>query len=212
MREKFAAVPTAALADVMDDLGHGAQALPPSIRPLVVGMRLAGQAFTVLGEPADHGDWDTAIRGTLAMLGAVPSGHVAVYQCNHDRSAHFGELSATSLASRDVAGCVIDGGCRDVRLIAELGFPVFTRFVTPEDSTWRWHVTATQVPITIGTVRIAPGDWVVGDEDGCVVVPSGIAADVLGAAEAKVGKENLVRDAVRDGVTPLEAFDRYGAF
>ena len=146
------------------------------------------------------------------MLGEVPAGHVAVYQCNHDRSAHFGELSATSLAARGVAGCVIDGGCRDVRLIETLGFPVFARFVTPEDSTWRWEVTATREPITIGTVRIDPGDWVVGDEDGVVVVPAAGAEDVLTAAEAKVGTESLVRDAVRDGMTPLEAFERYGAF
>ncbi len=212
MRERFGAVPTAALVDVMDDLGLREQTLPPSIGALAPRMRLAGQAFTVEGAPSEHGDWDTAIRKTLGMLGAVPSGHVAVYQCNHDRSAHFGELSATSLAARGVTGCVIDGGCRDVRLIETLGFPVFARFVTPEDSTWRWEVTATGEPITIGTVGIDPGDWVVGDEDGVVVVPAARAEGVLRGAEAKVGTENLVRDAVRDGMTPLEAFARYGTF
>jgi 4-hydroxy-4-methyl-2-oxoglutarate aldolase len=212
VRERFAAVPAAALADVMDDLGLREQVLPPSIAPLAPGARVAGQAFTVEGRPSDHGDWDAAIRKTLAMLGAVPAHHVAVYQCHHERSAHFGELSATSLASRGVAGCVIDGGCRDVRLIEAIGFPVFARFVTPEDSTWRWEVTATQVPITVGTVRVEPGDWVVGDEDGVVVVPAAAAERVLVAAEAKVGTENLVRDAVRSGMTPLEAFERYGTF
>jgi regulator of RNase E activity RraA len=89
---------------------------------------------------------------------------------------------------------------------------VFTRFVTPEDSTWRWEITATQTPITIGAVQIEPGDWIVGDEDGVVVVPAGSAERVLGAAEAKVGTENLVRDAVRAGASPLEAFERYGTF
>ena len=212
MRERLAAVPTAALVDVMDDLGLREQTLPPSIRALAAGSSLAGEAFTVEGRPSEHGDWDGAIRKTLAMLGAVPSGHVAVYQCHHDRSAHFGELSATSLQSRGVAGCVIDGGCRDVRLIEAIGFPVFARFVTPEDSTWRWEVTATQVPIAIGTVRVEPGDWVVGDEDGVVIVPAKVAEEVLVAAEAKVGTENLVRDAVRDGMTPLDALDRYGTF
>lgn len=212
MQARFGAVPTAALADVMDDLGLREQTLPPSISALAPGMRLSGQAFTVEGSPADHGDWDGAIRKTLAMLGAVPTGHVAVYRCRHERSAHFGELSATSLAARGVAGCVIDGGCRDVRLIEAVGFPVFARFVTPEDSTWRWEVTATQVPITVGTVRVEPGDWVVGDEDGVVVVPARVAEPVLAAAEVKVGTENLVRDAVRAGMTPLEAFERYGTF
>ena len=212
MRGRFAAVPTAALVDVMDELGRRDQTLPPSIRPLAAGMRVAGRAFTVEGRPSNHGDWDGAIRKTLRMLGEVPAEHVAVYQCHQERAAHFGELSATSLARRGVAGCVIDGGCRDVRLIEAVGLPVFTRFVTPEDSTWRWEVTETHAPITIGTVRVEPGDWVVGDEDGVVVVPAAGAEQVLTAAETKVGTENLVRDAVRDGVTPLEAFDRYGAF
>jgi regulator of RNase E activity RraA len=212
VRERFAAVPTAALADVMDELGHREQTLPPTIRPLTPGMRVAGQAFTVEGVPSGHDDWDAAVRKTLAMLGEVPADHVAVYQCNQHRSAHFGELSATSLASRGVAGCVIDGGCRDVRRIVEEDFPVFARFVTPEDSTWRWEVTATQVPITIGTVRIEPGDWVVGDEDGVVVAPAEIAPDVLAAAEGKVGTEDAIRAAVREGVTPLEAYERYGTF
>jgi regulator of RNase E activity RraA len=212
MRDRLALVATAALVDVMDDLGLREQTLPPAIRALARGMRLAGQAFTVAGRPSDHGDWDAAIRKTLTMLGAVPAGQVAMYQCTHERSAHFGELSATSLASRGVAGCVIDGGCRDVRLIEELGFPVFTRYVTPEDSTWRWEVTATQEPVTIGTVRVEPGDWVVGDEDGVVVVPAGRGEDILRAAEAKVGTENLVRDAVRDGMSPLDAYERYRTF
>jgi 4-hydroxy-4-methyl-2-oxoglutarate aldolase len=111
-----------------------------------------------------------------------------------------------------VAGCVIDGGCRDTRFIAEQGLPVFARHVTPEDCTWRWEVTATQAPITIGTVRIAPGDWVVGDEDGVVVVPLDVAADVLAEAERKVGTESEIREAVTRGVSPLEAYERYGTF
>jgi regulator of RNase E activity RraA len=212
MRQRFAAVPTAALVDVMDDLGLREQTLPPAIRALAAGMRLAGQAFTVEGTPSDHGDWDGAIRKTLAMLAAVPVGHVAVYQCNHDRSAHFGELSATALAARGVAGCVIDGGCRDVRLIEELGFPVFARWVTPEDSSWRWEVSSTQAPVTVGSVRVEPGDWVVGDEDGAVVVPAGVAEQVLAVAEAKVGTESEIRKAVAAGTAPLEAYERYGTF
>jgi regulator of RNase E activity RraA len=212
VRERFLQVTTAALTDVLDERGAREQTLPPSIRPLVPGTRLAGQAFTVAGEPAAIEDWDATIRKTLAMLGAVPAGHVACYSTGMDHAAHFGELSATSLQARGAAGCVIDGGCRDTRFIVATGYPVFTRFVTPEDSTWRWQVTATQVPITIGRVVVEPGDWVVGDDDGVVVVPHSVAADALTAAEAKVQTESLIRDAVGDGVTPLEAYERYGTF
>lgn len=212
MQERFARVYTAALADVLDDRGLREQVLPPELRPLVPGMRLAGQAFTVEGRPVEHDDWDGSVRKTLAMLGAVPAAHVAVYQCHHQRSAHFGELSATSLLARGVAGCVIDGGCRDTGFIAREGFPVFARHVTPEDCTWRWEVTATEITVTIGTVQIVPGDWVVGDEDGVIVVPQGVAPDVLAEAERKVGTENEIRAAVRGGASPLEAYERYGTF
>jgi regulator of RNase E activity RraA len=107
---------------------------------------------------------------------------------------------------------VLDGGCRDVRFILDEGFPVFSRFVTPEDSTWRWSLEATQVPVTIGRVRIEPGDWVVGDDDGVVVAPQAIAEAVLTEAEAKAGTESLIRAAVREGMPPLEAFEQFGTF
>jgi 4-hydroxy-4-methyl-2-oxoglutarate aldolase len=215
MRERFAAIYTAALADILDARGHHDQTLPPAIRPLERGTTMAGQAYTVMGRPADNtgeGDHDRAIRKVLAMLGDVPADHVAVYASNQDVSAHLGELSVTSLKTRGVAGCVLDGGCRDVRFILEEGFPVFTRFVTPEDSTWRWELEATQVPVTVGRVRIEPGDWVVGDDDGVVVVPAAAAENVLAEAETKAATENEIRAAVREGVRPLEAYERYGTF
>jgi regulator of RNase E activity RraA len=107
---------------------------------------------------------------------------------------------------------VLDGGCRDVAFIRATGFPVFCAHVTPEDSTWRWELQATQVPVTIGTVQVEPGDWVVGDDDGVVVVPRTVAAVVLAEAEEKAATENEIRAAVRDGVTPLDAYERYGTF
>jgi 4-hydroxy-4-methyl-2-oxoglutarate aldolase len=215
VRERFAAIYTAALADVLDARGFHEQTLPPSIRPLERGMRLAGPAYTVAGRPASNPDaasYDEAIRKVLGMLGDVPEGHVAVYACGQDVSAHLGELSVTSLKARGVAGCVLDGGCRDVRFILDQSFPVFSRFVTPEDSTWRWELEATQVPVTVGSVRVEPGDWVVGDDDGVVVVPAAIAEDVLAEAEEKAATESEIRAAVRDGMAPLEAYERFGTF
>lgn len=215
VRDRFAAIYTAALADILDARGHHDQTLPPSIRPLEPGTRVAGPAYTVQGGPASNGDassYEGAIRKVLGMLGDVPEGHVAVYACDQDVSAHLGELSVTSLKARGVAGCVLDGGCRDVRFILDESFPVFARFVTPEDSTWRWELEGTQVPVTIGRVRIEPGDWVVGDDDGVVVVPAAIAEDVLEEAEGKAATESEIRAAVRDGMPPLEAYERYGTF
>jgi regulator of RNase E activity RraA len=203
---------TGALADVLDARGHRSQTLPPSIRALRPATKLAGPAFTVRGRPAEVGDHDAALRKVLRMLGEVPPGHVAVYACEQDLAAHLGELSVTSLKARGVAGCVLDGGCRDVSFVLEEGFAVFCRFVTPEDSTWRWELEATQVPITIGRVEIEPGDWVVGDDDGVVVVPHAIAEGVLAEAEGKAATESKIRAAVRQGMLPLEAYERYGTF
>ena len=212
MKARFEAIYTAALADVLDTRGFRDQTLPPTIRPLAPGLRLAGPAYTVLGQPAETADHDEALRKVLRMLGEVPEGHVAVYACAQDVSAHLGELSVTSLKARGVAGCVLDGGCRDIRFILEEGFPVFSRFVTPEDSTWRWELEATQVPVTIGRVRIDPGDWIVGDDDGVVVVPHAIAESVLVEAETKAATESEIRAAVRDGMPPLAAYEQYGTF
>jgi 4-hydroxy-4-methyl-2-oxoglutarate aldolase len=212
VRSRFSAIYTAALADILDARGYRDQTLPPSIRPLEPGMRLAGQAYTVKGKATQTPDYDVALRKVLTMLGDVPAEHVAVYACEHDVSAHLGELSVTSLKARGVVGCVLDGGCRDVRFILDEGFPVFSRFVTPEDSTWRWELEATQVSVRIGRVQIEPGDWVVGDDDGVVVVPQAIAEAVLAEAEEKAATESEIRAAVRDGMAPLEAYERFGTF
>jgi regulator of RNase E activity RraA len=212
MRERFLAVYTAALADVMDTRGLRAQTLPAALRPLAPGLRLAGPAYTIGGRPVPQVDHDTALRRVLTMLGDVPPGHVAVYATGQDVSAHLGELSVTSLQARGCAGAVLDGGCRDVDFILETGFPVFSRFVTPEDSTWRWELTTTQEPIEIGGVRIEAGDWIVGDADGVVSVPAAVAEGVLAEAEAKAATESEIRAAVREGMLPLEAYERFGTF
>ena len=212
MRDRFLAVYTAVLADILDARGLHDQTLPPSIRPLEPGSRLAGPAYTIKGRPAETSDYEATLRSVLGVLGSVPEEHVAVYACDHDVSAHLGELSVAALKGRQVAGCVLDGGCRDVRFIREEGFPVFCRYVTPEDSTWRWEIEETQVPVTIGHVGITPGDWVVGDDDGVVVVPFEIADRVLTEAEEKAETENKVRIAIREGMSPLAAYDEYGTF
>jgi regulator of RNase E activity RraA len=147
------------------------------------------------------------------MLGSVTSGSVAVYQTNDRASAHLGELSVVSLASRGCVGAVIDGGARDAEYILRGGFPVFSRYVTPQDCVPRWEVLAHgDVMIVIGGVRIAPGDWIVGDLDGIVVVPGEAVEEILAEAESKVATENEIRDAVRAGALPLDAYERFGTF
>jgi 4-hydroxy-4-methyl-2-oxoglutarate aldolase len=213
LARRFSSVYTGALTDVLDRHGLLQQTLPPEIAALQPGMRLAGPVYPVLGRPHPGHDYDTSIRLLLEMLGSVPPEHVAVYQTNDRACAHLGELSATSLASRGCAGAVIDGGTRDVDFILREGFPVFTRYVTPQDCVSRWELLAHgDVTIVIGGVRVAPGDWIVGDRDGVVVVPGERVEDVLGEAEGKVATENEIREAVRRGTLPLDAYERHGTF
>ena len=212
LRTRFGAVYTAALTDVLDGLGHRHQTLPREVVPLEPGARVAGRAFAVEGRQNHSIAPEASIRRILEMLGAVPAGHVAVYEPGDASCAHFGELSATSLQAHGVAGVVINGGCRDVDLIRETGLPVFARYRTPQDAVSRWEVLEWGHEIEIEGVSVATGDYVVGDADGVVVIPRDLIETVLEEAEALVGTENLIRDAVRAGMKPLAAYEQFGKF
>lgn len=203
---------TAAVADVLDELGLLRQTLPPAIGPLRTGMRVEGPAFAIEGRARDGMEYEPSIRRILEALGAVPAGHVAVYATGDDEAAQFGELSATALQAKGCAGVVLDGGTRDVDLIAGTGFPVFCRYATPQDSVPRWEVVEWGHAVEIGGVRVETGDWVLGDADGVVVIPSERRDEVLARAREVAGAENQVREAVRAGMAPIEAYDRFGKF
>lgn len=211
---RFAKIYTAAVTDVMDQMGLLRQTLPAALRPLTPGMRCAGYAFPVRGRPhrGKPREHDATLRRFLAMLGAVTSESVLVVAANDNVAAHFGELSAEWLRGRRVRGAVIDGGTRDAAYISRLGFPTFVRYHTPVDSVPRWRVVDWAVPVTIGGVRVALGDVIVADLDGVVVVPRRAAAEVLARCEKLVGTENKVRTAVKRGTTPLEAYQKFGSF
>jgi regulator of RNase E activity RraA len=146
------------------------------------------------------------------MLGAVPADSVLVLATNDSSAAHFGELSMEALRRRKVRGAVIDGATRDAASIARTGFPTFVRYRTPQDSVPRWRVSDWGQAVTIGGVRVSLGDVVVADLDGIVVVPRRVAHEVLTRCEKVVGAENKVRTAVKRGMTPLEAYEKFGKF
>ncbi len=211
---RFAKIYTAAITDVMDEMGLLRQTLPHTIQPLTPDMRTAGYAFTARGRvhrgtPRDR---DATLRQFLKMLGAVPADSVLVLAANDNEAAHFGELSAEWFRVRRVRGAVIDGSTRDAANIARLRFPTFCRYRTPQDSVPRWRVSDWGQPLTIGGVRIGLGDLVVADLDGVVVVPRRVAHEVLQRCERLVGTEGKVRSAVRRGMPPLEAYEKFGAF
>jgi regulator of RNase E activity RraA len=211
---RYARVYTAAITDVLDEMGLRRQTLPHAIQPLTPDMRLAGYAFTARGR-AHRGsprERDATLRRFLGMLGAVPADSVLVLAASDSEAAHFGELSATWLHARRVRGAVIDGGTRDAALLSRARFPTFVRYRTPQDSVPRWRVSDWGRPLTVGGVRVSLGDIVVGDLDGVVVIPRRLAARVLERCERLLGTESQVRTAVKRGMTPLAAYEKFGAF
>jgi len=211
---RFARLPTAAVTDVLDELGFERQTLPSGIQPLTPDMRAAGYAFPARGRPRRSAprERDVTLRQFLRMLGAVPADSVLVLATSDSSAAHFGGLSAEWFRVRRVRGAVVDGATRDAALIARARFPTFVRYRTPQDSVPRWRVVDWGRPVTIGGVRVSLGDMVVADLDGVVIVPRRLAHEVLARCEKLVGAEHRVRAAVRRGLTPLASYEKFGAF
>ena len=211
---RFAKIYTAAITDVLDEMGLLRQTLPHAIQPLTPEMRMAGYAFTARGRPhrGSPRERDATLRRFLAMLGAVPAESVLVLAANDSEAAHFGGLSVEWFRARKVRGAVIDGSTRDAASIIRARFPTFVRYRTPQDSVPRWRVSDWGQPITLGGVRVSLGDVVVADLDGAVVVPRRVAHEVLQRCERLVGTEGKIRTAVRRGMPPLEAYEKFGAF
>lgn len=209
---RYHALPASIVHDVMRAAGVGQRVLPPTLRPIAPGMKLAGLAFTVSGRAVNDHDAHETLLAWTGMLSRVPAGHVLVMQPNDSSIAHMGELSAEALTLRGVLGAVIDGGCRDVDRVTEIGLPVFCRYFTPLDVVGRWLPDRFGEPVVIGGHEIATGDMVAADTDGICIVPAAHAAAVADAAEAAMRAENLVRTAILAGVDPETAYRRHGKF
>lgn len=211
--ERLAAIPyTGAVSDILDEMGYGGQTLPAAIQALVPGQTVAGRALTLRGGPSTRGDANAVFTPFLKMLGGIRPGDVLVYEANDGVAAHLGELSSETAKFRGARGAVIDGGARDTEYMVRLGFPVFCRYRTPRDILGRWELKEYNVPIRVGGVSIAPGDLVLGDRDGVLIIPQSAAEAVIGKAEEVVDTENLVRKAILEGMLPLDAYNKYGRF
>ncbi len=209
---RLEALYTGAVHDVLRAMGHANCVLPHEIKALDPGRKLAGEVYTVSGHMDQTREaHDTLVQWT-GLLSKAPAGKVLVCQPNTHRVALMGELSAETLHHKKVRGYVVDGGCRDTEFILNIGFPVFCSFNTPADIVGRWVPDRFGEPITIGSVTIRSGDYLLGDRDGVVVLPADVAADVITRTEEVVATENKVRTAILDGMDPQQAYLKYGKF
>ena len=122
------------------------------------------------------------------------------------------DRSAETLQARGVLGCVTDGAVRDVPFLVKQQFPTWSRGYTPRDIVGHWLAGETDIPITIGAVTINPGDYLLGDHDGMVVIPAGDIEDIINESEKAVNTENRIRSAILSGMDPQKAYLEFGKF
>ncbi len=203
---------TAVLSDVLDAAGRRSQAMRPGVRPLDESLVMVGRARTGLYADVYHVEpGENPYELEIRLVDDLRTGEIVVLAAGASgRIAPWGELLATASRARGAAGCVTDGLVRDIRAIRELKFPVFAGGIGPLDTKGRGKVTAIDVPVECGGVRVESGDLVFGDADGVVVVPRAIEAEILAAALVKVEGEDRTREALARGEKLADVFARHG--
>jgi len=203
----------AILSDTLDALGWREQAMRPFVRPLDDASVLVGRARTGRYRAVDcvqpgENPYDVEI----ALVDDLGPDDLAVLACAGptERIAPWGELLSTAARARGAVGCVTDGLVRDVRQIRAMGFAVFAGGIGPLDSKGRGRMEERDVEVRGAGGRVAPGDLVVADADGVVVIPQAVETATLEAAFAKAEGEDRTRDELAGGAKLTDVFTRHG--
>src|SRR6202158_6489997 len=166
------------------------------MRPIWAGAQIAGPAVTVLAQPGDNWMIHVAVE-------QCQKGDVLVVGCTSESTdGMFGELLATALVARGVIGLVIDAGCRDVKRLHEMGFPVWSRAISAK-GTVKSTLGAVNIPVVCAGVNVEPGDVVVADDDGVVIIPKKLAVEVAGKAQKRKDDEDGKRKRLAAGELSL---------
>jgi 4-hydroxy-4-methyl-2-oxoglutarate aldolase len=174
--------------------------LAPYVRPIFPGTGIAGSAVTVSLPPGDN------LMIHVAVEVCHPGNIMVVAPTSPCTDGYFGELLATSLRAHGVRGLVIDGGCRDIRALTEMKFPVWSRAISSQ-GTVKATLGSVNVPIACAGALVEAGDVIVADDDGVVVVKRAATQEVAAAAEQRVRKENTTRERLARGELGLDIYD-----
>ncbi len=203
LREAFEKVSTSNIADAMQKRGSMEGIVPR----ITHGTKMIGRAVTV--KTAD-GDWAKPVE----VIDIAQEGEVIVIDAGGGKVALWGELASWSCKMKEVAGVVIDGSARDIDGIIDMDFPVFSRHISPHAGEPKGHGEI-NCEISCGGRLVSPGDWIVGDETGVVVIPKRISVEIANRALDVLERENRIREEIQRGSTlsrvlELEKWEKVG--
>lgn len=208
---------TAVVGDVMDKLGLLHQFLPPAIKALRENMVIIGRSMPVLSVDV----FSERTTGTsnklekpfglmLEALDDLKPNEIYVNTGCSPQNALWGELMSTRALKLGAAGAVLNGYSRDTRAVLQLNFSTFSWGSYGQDAAPRCKVVDFRIPIEMGNVPVKPGDILFGDIDGVCCIPRHVETEVFTKALEKARGEKVVRKALEDGSTAVEAFKKYG--
>ena len=200
---------TPVLGDILDTMGLWHQFLPQPIQPLETGMRLVGRAMPVQVVDA-WGPQSSPFGRMTEALDSLEPGEIYVVTGGSMNCAAWGEIMTATARTRGAAGAIVDGFHRDTPRVLEQNWPVFSRGRFAQDAGVRSKVADFRCPVEIGGVLVSPGDLMVGDLDGVVVIPRRVEDEVIERALEKARGEKVVRKAIEAGMSSTEAFRKYG--